>query len=589
MSQNLNNLHIQGIPDLDEFASSSELFNNDILDSILNAPSYSNTSHAQSQPSQLSTDFNPAVNVSSDAQSAVLSPTGTHLDSPSIYLNSSIYEDPLDVQLNATPTSQFPVTDNLTTQAAGAFSNLQPTQSSPLPDYQPKFEDESAFVDDTNDNPMLLTGHFLIPPGEVGHYRSNSINSETSSVGHSPLYAPSSPLLPLAANSPSFNTTGFDDPLQGLTGLEQLTGDFSLGEPHPYGGQPQQRLPQLPIGVNATTNDVITAYTQHRNSEDQQANTPEITIDVVDLFPGDSTANFSPYVSSPGSPYSDFEAFPTIDVTGSSLVPPPANNRRRSHSDSDLGPEINTSQHFYLNSNHGSNVSVNSVVSDVNNYLSPDAAISSKARKERAARALRNRSHSASQLGDGRSRSRSRSASRDYILELASEQSGGLKRSQRHPSTFACDLCDKTFTRAYNLRSHKRTHTNERPFACSVCNKAFARQHDRKRHEALHSGEKKYVCSGLLADGITSWGCGHKFARADALGRHFKTEAGKECIRSLVEESERDRILIAQGAKPLRSPSMPTLPSVVVNEINSYFEPESQQELSGLNGDSTNF
>lgn len=583
MSQNINNLHIQGIPDLDEFANSNQLLNNDILDSILNAPSYNNTSNAENKSSDDFTDFNSAVNVSSGAQSTVLSPTGTHLDSPSIYLNSSVYEDPLDAQLNINTTSQFSITDRLTTpvdfsttQGAGVFSNLQPEQSSPHPDYQSTFEDESAFLDDTNDNPTLVTGNFLIPPGDLGHYRSNSINSETSSVGHSPLYAPSSPLLPLAANSPLFNATGFDDPLQNLTGLEQLTGDFSLGDPHPYGGQLQQRLPQLPVGVNATTNDVITAYTQHRNSEDQQANTPEITIDVVDSFPGESTANFSPYVSSPGSPYSDFEAFPTIEVTGSSLVPPPVNNRRRSHSDSDLGPEINTSQHFYLNNNHGSNVSINSVVSDMNNYLSPDAAISTETRKERAARALRNRSHSASQIGDGRSRSRSRSASRDYILELASEQSGGLKRSQRHPSTFACDLCDKTFTRAYNLRSHKRTHTNERPFACSVCNKAFARQHDRKRHEALHSGEKKYVCSGLLADGVTPWGCGHKFARADALGRHFKTEAGKECIRLLVEESERERILIAQGAKPLRSPSIPSLPSVVVNEINSYFESQPQ-------------
>lgn len=78
--------------------------------------------------------------------------------------------------------------------------------------------------------------------------------------------------------------------------------------------------------------------------------------------------------------------------------------------------------------------------------------------------------------------------------------------------------------------------------------KAFARQHDRKRHEDLHTGEKKFQCKGFLKDG-TPYGCGRKFARADALRRHFQTEAGKECIRLLVEEDEKDR-----GDGPPRDP-----------------------------------
>ncbi|KAK9379233.1 uncharacterized protein V2V93DRAFT_374328 [Kockiozyma suomiensis] len=103
---------------------------------------------------------------------------------------------------------------------------------------------------------------------------------------------------------------------------------------------------------------------------------------------------------------------------------------------------------------------------------------------------------------------------------------------------FGCTLCDKRFTRAYNLRSHLRTHTDERPFKCSVCGKAFARQHDRKRHEGLHSGVRRFECFGDLANGIEKWGCGRKFARADALGRHFRSEAGRECIRPLIEEEQ---------------------------------------------------
>jgi uncharacterized Zn-finger protein len=141
---------------------------------------------------------------------------------------------------------------------------------------------------------------------------------------------------------------------------------------------------------------------------------------------------------------------------------------------------------------------------------------------------------------------------RDYILELAdpsrpSASGDNRTRVQKHPATFQCTLCPKRFTRAYNLRSHLRTHTDERPFVCTVCGKAFARQHDRKRHEGLHSGEKKFVCRGELATG-GSWGCGRRFARADALGRHFRSEAGRVCIKPLLDEEalERQRLFEEQ-------------------------------------------
>lgn len=156
---------------------------------------------------------------------------------------------------------------------------------------------------------------------------------------------------------------------------------------------------------------------------------------------------------------------------------------------------------------------------------------------------------------------------RDYILDLADPSrstsnnavSGGegggsaSKLTDKDPAIFQCSLCPKRFTRAYNLRSHLRTHTDERPFFCSVCGKAFARQHDRKRHEGLHSVEKKYICSGSLKDGH-SWGCSRRFARVDALGRHFRSEAGRICLNPLLEEEAME--CMAPKSDPVSSVGM---------------------------------
>ena len=100
------------------------------------------------------------------------------------------------------------------------------------------------------------------------------------------------------------------------------------------------------------------------------------------------------------------------------------------------------------------------------------------------------------------------------IIRYKKKKTTFKKGTKRKRTQHECDVCEKRFTQASNLKRHMRIHTNERPYECDVCEKAFRESGHLKTHMRIHTKEKPYECDV----------CDKAFRQSGHLKKHKRTQ-----------------------------------------------------------------